>query len=146
MTVDEFYAFTGHAAGRREVGANGGRADLECLAKSVAPVDGPQRRFVLMIREREIKAPLGRAARSWHSRSEMDRPEPDVLVIPSEHRRPDGRRDLNDVIVILEALSPSTEKRDLGWKRKAYTSLWSLTHCIAAGCSRSNRVCARQKI
>jgi Uma2 family endonuclease len=28
-------------------------------------------------------------------------------------------------------LSPSTEGRDLNWKRKAYTSLSSLTHYVA---------------
>jgi Uma2 family endonuclease len=55
--------------------------------------------------------------------SDKDRPEPDILVIPSEHRRPDGRRDRSDVIVAFEVLSPSTEGRDLSWKRKAYTSL-----------------------
>ncbi len=35
--------------------------------------------------------------------------------------RPDG---------VFEVLSPSTEDRDLGWKRKTYTSLPSLTHYI----------------
>jgi Uma2 family endonuclease len=83
--------------------------------------------FAVMIREREIKAPwvvLPIGVRA----SAKDRPEPDVLVIPSENRRPDGRRDRDDVIVVFEVLSPSTEGRDLGWKRKAYTSLSSLTH------------------
>jgi len=35
------------------------------------------------------------------------------------------------VIVAFEVLSPSTEGRDLRWKRTAYTSLPSLTHYIA---------------
>jgi Uma2 family endonuclease len=34
------------------------------------------------------------------------------------------------VIVAFEVLSPSTEGRDLRWKRTAYTSLPSLTHYI----------------
>jgi Uma2 family endonuclease len=38
--------------------------------------------------------------------------------------------DRDDVIVVFEVLSPSTEERDLGWKRKAYTGLASLTHYI----------------
>jgi len=39
-------------------------------------------------------------------------------------------RDINDVIVAFEVLSPSTEERDLRWKRTAYTSLPSLTHYV----------------
>jgi len=35
------------------------------------------------------------------------------------------------VIVAFEVLSPSTERRNLRWKRTAYTSLPSLTHYIA---------------
>jgi Uma2 family endonuclease len=62
--------------------------------------------------------------------SEKNRPQPDVLVFPSEHHRPDGRRDRDDVIVLFEVLSPSTEERDLGWRRKAYAGLASLTHYI----------------
>jgi Uma2 family endonuclease len=34
------------------------------------------------------------------------------------------------VIATFEVLSPSTESRDLRWKRSAYTSLPSLTHYI----------------
>jgi Uma2 family endonuclease len=35
------------------------------------------------------------------------------------------------VDVAFEVLSPSTERRNLRWKRTAYTSLPSLTHYIA---------------
>jgi Uma2 family endonuclease len=84
----------------------------------------------LSIREREIDAPWAVLPGLGVRVSDKDRPEPDVLVIPSEHRRPDGRRDCNDVIVAFEVLSPLTEGRELGWKRKAYTSLPSLTHYI----------------
>jgi Uma2 family endonuclease len=35
------------------------------------------------------------------------------------------------VIVAIEVLSPSTEGRDLRWKRTAYTGLPSLTHYVA---------------
>jgi Uma2 family endonuclease len=63
--------------------------------------------------------------------SDTDRPEPDVLVIPRIRGSADAeRRDRNDVIVVFEVLSPSTEGRDLRWKRTAYTSLPSLTHYI----------------
>jgi Uma2 family endonuclease len=58
-------------------------------------------------------------------------PEPDVLVIPSDHRSLDPKkRDVRNVIVAFEVLSPSTEGRDLRWKRTACTSLPSLTHYV----------------
>ena len=42
---------------------------------------------------------------------------------------PQGR-DRSDVIVAIEVLSPSTEDRDLNWKRAAYTKLALLTHYV----------------
>ena len=39
-------------------------------------------------------------------------------------------RDRSDLIVAFEILSPSTEDRDLRWKRIAYTSLASLTDYV----------------
>jgi Uma2 family endonuclease len=87
--------------------------------------------LALGIRERELNAPWAVLPGLGVRVSDKDRPEPDILVIPSEHRRPDRRRDRSDVIVAFEVLSPSTEGRDLRWKRTAYTSLPSLTHYIA---------------
>ncbi len=40
------------------------------------------------------------------------------------------RRDRGDPIVVFEILSPSTQRRDLRWKRSAYTGLASLTHYV----------------
>src|SRR6266853_1063639 len=54
-----------------------------------------------------------------------------VLAFVFPTRIGQRRRDHSDVIVAFEVLSPSTEGRDLSWKRKAYTSLSSLTHYIA---------------
>jgi Uma2 family endonuclease len=63
--------------------------------------------------------------------SDANRPEPDVLIMPRKGRSLDPQgRDRSDVIVIFEILSPSTEDRDLRWKRAAYTSLPSLTHYV----------------
>jgi len=59
----------------------------------------------LIMREREFNAPWAVLPGLGVHISEKDRPEPDVLVIPSE-------------------------KRDLSWKRKVYASLSSLTHYI----------------
>jgi Uma2 family endonuclease len=54
-----------------------------------------------------------------------------VLILPrvGPSLDPQGR-DRSDVIVAFEVLSPSTEDRDLGWKRASYTKLPSLTHYI----------------
>jgi Uma2 family endonuclease len=52
------------------------------------------------------------------------------------HFPPDGAsfdlagRERSDALVAFEVLSPSTEDRDLRWKRAAYTSLGSLTHYV----------------
>ncbi len=63
--------------------------------------------------------------------SDTSRPEPDVLILPRRGRSTDPQeRDRSDVVVAFEVLSPSTEERDLRWKRTAYTSLPSLTHYV----------------
>jgi Uma2 family endonuclease len=131
MTVDEFYAFTDTRPDEEKWELIDGEPIL-----NAAPSDMHQwivRNVVVALanRERELKAPWAVLPGLGVRVSEKDRPEPDVLVIPSEHRRPDRRRDRDDVIVAFEVLSPSTEGRDLRWKRTAYTSLRSLTHYIA---------------
>jgi Uma2 family endonuclease len=63
--------------------------------------------------------------------SDVNRPEPDVLVVPRVGGSVDQLgRDRSDLIVAFEVLSPSTEDRDLRWKRIAYGSLPSLTDYI----------------
>lgn len=63
--------------------------------------------------------------------SNVSRPEPDVLILPKLPPPLDPkRRDRDDALVVFEILSPSTADRDLRWKRKAYTSLSSLTHYV----------------
>jgi Uma2 family endonuclease len=130
MTMDEFYAFT-------ETRPDGEKWELiegkPVLNASPSPI---HQWIVINVvvalknREREIKAPWVVLSDIGVRVSERDRPEPDVLVYPCENRRADAQRDRNDVLVVFEVLSPSTEDRDLGWKRKAYASLASLTHDI----------------
>ncbi len=76
--------------------------------------------------------------RSWEASpgigvrvSDISLPEPDIFIVPegSARRDPYGR-ETSDVIVAFEILSPSTEERDLRWKRAAYISLPSLTHYV----------------
>jgi Uma2 family endonuclease len=131
MTVEEFYAFTDTRPDDEKWELIEGEPIL-----NAAPSDVHQwivKNVVLALgnRERELNAPWAVLPGLGVRVSDKDRPEPDVLVIPSEHRRPDRRRDRSDVIVAFEVLSPSTEGRDLRWKRTAYTSLSSLTHYIA---------------
>jgi Uma2 family endonuclease len=76
--------------------------------------------FALTVRQREIDAPWEASLPLGVRVSEKNRPEPDVLVHPFDPRRPDPRRDRDDVLVVFEVPSPSTEKQDLGWKRKVY--------------------------
>jgi Uma2 family endonuclease len=131
MTVDEFYAFTDTRPDGEKWELIEGEPVLNASPSPIHQMIAMNVAVALKIREREIKAPWTAMLPLGVRVSEKDRPEPDVLVFPSDHRRPDTRRDRDDVIVVFEVLSPSTEKRDLGWKRKAYASLASLTHYIA---------------
>jgi Uma2 family endonuclease len=131
MTVDEFYAFTVTRPDDEKWELIGGEPVL-----NASPLDVHQwivRNVFgwLLNREWELNPPWAVLPGLGVRVSEKDRPEPDVLVFPSAHHQPEGRRDRSDVIVVFEVLSPSTEERDLSWKHKAYTSLSSLTHYIA---------------
>jgi Uma2 family endonuclease len=130
MTVDEFYAFTDTRPDSEKWELIEGEPVLNASPSRLHQRIAGNVFFALTVRQREIGAPWEASLPLGVRVSEKDRPEPDVLVFPSEHRRPDGQRDRNDVLVVFEVLSPSTEDRDLGWKRKAYASLPSLTHYI----------------
>jgi Uma2 family endonuclease len=130
MTVEEFYAFTDTRPDEEKWELIGGEPVLNAAPSLLHQWIVRNIVFALMTWEREIKPPWAVVSDLGVRVSEKDRPEPDVLVFPCKHHHPNGRRDLNDVLVVFEVLSPSTEKRDLGWKRKAYPSLPSLTHYI----------------
>ena len=130
VTVEEFYAFTDKQPDEEKWELVEGE-----LVLNAAP--SPRHQWILKnvlialgIRERELKSPWAVLPGLGVRVSDISRPEPDVLIIPSDHPSSDDRRDRNDVIVAFEILSPSTEGRDLHWKRAAYTSLASLTHYI----------------
>jgi Uma2 family endonuclease len=59
--------------------------------------------------------------------SEMSAPVPDVMVRPRDFMKGVV---CDDMMVAFEVLSPSTAKRDLRWKRKAYASLPTLMHYV----------------
>jgi len=131
MTVEEFYAFTDTRPddekwelidGEPNLNAAPSRLHQRIVKNLVFSLAGIERRPEMFW---EVLPGLGVRV------SEKNRPEPDVLIIPRGGRSLDAQeRDRGDVIVALEVLSPSTEHRDLRWKRTAYTSLPSLTHYI----------------
>jgi Uma2 family endonuclease len=130
MTVDEFYAFADTRPDGEKWELIGGEPVLNA---SPSPMHQWIVRNVfglLLMHEWAAKPPWAVLPGLGVRVSDKDRPEPDILVFPSGDHRPDGRRDRDDVLVVFEVLSPSTSERDLGWKRKAYTGLASLTHCV----------------
>lgn len=131
MNVEEFYAFTDTRPDEEKWELIEGEPILNAAPSQMHQWIIRNVIFALMIRERELKAPWAVLPELGVRVSDRNRPEPDVLVIPSDHRSLDPKeRDVRNVIVAFEILSPSTEARDLRWKRTAYASLPSLTHYI----------------
>jgi Uma2 family endonuclease len=132
MTVEEFYAFTDTRPDEEKWELIEGEPVLNAAPSPRHQLIVRNVVVALAIRERELRAPWAVLPRLGARVSDTSRPAPDVLVIPSDHRSVDPKeRDVRNVIVAFEVLSPSTEGRDLRWKRTAYTSLDSLTHYIA---------------
>ena len=131
MTVDEFYEFTDRRPDEEKWELIDGEPILNAAPSKL------HQRIV-----KNVLIALGALERaqsaSWEVLpglgvrvSETKRPEPDVVIIPRSGASPDlGERDRSDALVAFEVLSPSTEDRDLRWKRAAYTSLASLTHYV----------------
>jgi Uma2 family endonuclease len=131
MTVEEFYAFTDTRPDEEKWELIDGEPVLHA-----SPSSAHQRIMLnvaaylrqLAIEQRsawEVLPGLGVRV------SDIDRPEPDVLILPkmAPSLAPD-RRDRDDIIVAFVILSPSTADRDLRWKRAAYRSMPSLTHYV----------------
>jgi Uma2 family endonuclease len=132
MTVAEFYAFTDTRPDEEKWELIEGEPILNAAPSPRHQLIVRNVVVALTIRERELKA-LWMVLPGLGVRvSNTDRPEPDVLVIPSDSRSLDPQeRDTSDVIAAFEVLSPSTKGRDLRWKRTAYTGLPLLTHYVA---------------
>jgi Uma2 family endonuclease len=132
MTVEQFYAFADTRPDEEKWELIEGEPILNAAPSPMHQWIVRNVVLALGFRERELNAPWAVLPELGVRVSDKDRPEPDVLVIPSDHRSLDPKeRDIRNVIVAFEVLSPSTEGRDLRWKRTAYTSLPSLTHYIA---------------
>ena len=131
MTVDEFYAFTDTRPDDEKWELIGGEPILNASPSPLHQLIVRNVIGALLFRERELNAPWMVLPGFGVRVSDNDRPEPDVIVVPYDHRSFDNRRDRNDVIVAFEVLSPSTERRDLRWKRTTYPRLPLLTHYVA---------------
>jgi len=131
MNVEEFYAFTDIRPDEEKWELIDGEPVLNAAPSRLHQRIVKNLVLALGNRERELRARWVVLPGLGVRVSDTDRPEPDVLVIPSGHLSLDPQeRDSSDVIVAFEVLSPSTKARDLRWKRTAYTSLPSLTHYI----------------
>jgi Uma2 family endonuclease len=132
MTVDEFYAFTDTRPDGEKWELIGGEPVLNAAPSPLHQLIVGNVILALGFRGREINAFWVVIPGPGIRVSDTDRPEPDVVVTPADQRLSDPQeRDIENVIVAFEVLSPSTKGRDLRWKRAAYASLPSLTHYIA---------------
>lgn len=130
MTVEEFYAFTDTRPDEEKWELIDGEPILNAAPSPLHQWIVKNVVFALTLRERELSASWG-VISDVGIRVSDNRPEPDVVVVPRSARLLDPRtRDCSDMIAAFEVLSPSTEDRDLRWKRTAYTSLPSLTHYV----------------
>jgi Uma2 family endonuclease len=131
MSVEEFYAFTETRPDNEKWELIGGEPILNASPSPIHQWIVKNLVVALTLRERQLKASWAILPGLGVRVSQTDRPEPDVLVIPRAAASLDSlERDTGEVIVAFEILSPSTEDRDLRWKRTAYTGLPSLTHYI----------------
>jgi len=131
MTVEEFYAFTDRQPDEEKWELIDGEPVLNAAPSRLHQRIVKNILVALAIRERELNVSWDVLPGLGVRVSKVSRPEPDVLVLPlvGPSSDPQGR-DRSDVIVAFEVLSPSTEDRDLHWKRAAYTKLPSLTDYI----------------
>lgn len=131
MTVEEFHAFTDTRPDEEKWELVDGEPFLNA---SPSPIhQWIVRNLVIALgnQERKLNAHWVVLPGLGVRISNINRPEPDVVVISRVGISLDPRsRDTSEVIVAFEILSPSTEQRDLRWKRTAYTSLPSLTHYV----------------
>jgi Uma2 family endonuclease len=131
MTVEEFYAFTDARPDEEKWELIEGEPVLHASPSPFHQRVVKNLPFALTLREREPGAWWEMLPGLGVRVSNINRPEPDVLILPKLAPPLDpSQRDRDDVIVAFEVLSPYTVDRDLRWKRTAYTSMPSLTHYV----------------
>jgi Uma2 family endonuclease len=131
MTVEEFYDFTDTRPDNEKWELIDGEPILNASPSPLHQWIVKNLVVALALQERATKVSWTVLPGLGVRVSRTNRPEPDVLIIRSGATSQDAlERDTGEVIVAFEVLSPSTEDRDLRWKRVAYTSLPSLTHYV----------------
>jgi Uma2 family endonuclease len=131
MTVDEFYEFADRRPDEEKWELIDGEPILNAAPSPLHQWIVRNVLVALTLLERERSASWAVLPSLGVRVSETNRPEPDLVILPRTGASLDLQgRDRSDALVAFEVLSPSTEDRDLRWKRTAYTSLASLTHYI----------------
>jgi Uma2 family endonuclease len=131
MTVDEFYEFTDRRPDEEKWELIDGEPILNAAPSRLHQWIVKNVLVALTLLEREPGATWEVLSDLGVRVSETKRPEPDIIIFPRTGASLDLQgRDRSDPLVAFEVLSPSTEDRDLRWKRAAYTSLASLTHYV----------------
>jgi len=131
MTVEEFYAFTDTRPDEEKWELIDGEPILNASPTPIHQWIVGNLLLALRSRARELEASWAPFPGLGVRVSDINRPEPDILVIPrAGSSLAKFWRDRSDIIVAFEVLSPSTHDRDLRWKRAAYTSMPSLTHYV----------------
>jgi Uma2 family endonuclease len=131
MTVEEFYALTDTRPDNEKWELIDGEAVF-----NASPADFHQEIvaniiFTLTSQLRENNAPWVTIPGIGVLVSDVSRPEPDIMIVPRRLSRDEGaKRDTTEAAVLFEIMSPSTSKRDLHWKRTAYTGMAKLTHYV----------------
>ena len=131
MTIDEFYEFIDRRPDEEKWELIDGEPILNAAPSKLHQRIVKNVLFALTLREREPAAAWEVLPGLGVRVSETKRPEPDIIILPRMGVSLDpGGRDCSDPLVAFEVLSPSTEDRDLRWKRATYTGLASLTHYV----------------
>jgi Uma2 family endonuclease len=131
MTVYDFFEFTDRYPDNEKWELIDGEPILNAAPSRLHQGIVKNVLFALTLRERELSADWEVLPGLGVRVSETNRPEPDLVILPRTGASLDLQgRDRSDALVAFEVLSPSTEDRDLRWKRAAYTSLASLTHYV----------------
>jgi Uma2 family endonuclease len=131
MTIAEFYEFTDRRPDEEKWELIDGEPILNAAPSPLHQWIVRNVLVALTLLERERSASWAVLASLGVRVSDTNRPEPDLVILPRAAASFDLQgRDRGDALVAFEVLSPSTEDRDLRWKRTAYTSLASLTHYV----------------
>ncbi|MBK5962265.1 hypothetical protein CCR97_29350 [Rhodoplanes elegans] len=131
MTIEAFYAFTDTRPDDERWELIEGEPVMNAAASPMHQWIVKNLLFALTQRERAPGATWRVLSEVGLRISDLNRPEPDVVILPGAVRPVDlPPRHLEAATVAFEVLSPTTADRDLRWKRNAYTTLPSLTHYV----------------